>query len=151
MSRLFVTLRVGDHQALLSMGILQARILEGAAVQGIFLIQGSNPGFPILQVDSLLSEPPGRPRHKYIYALFLSQLNSHSSRKTLENRPFASWLWALGQGRAPLLDFGATKGLHGVGVVGEGSYIRAFKMLLNTQGNMYQDIQCSFACRSKHF
>jgi len=32
------------------MGILQARILEGVAVQGIFLIQGSNPGFLILQV-----------------------------------------------------------------------------------------------------
>ena len=85
-----MTLQAGDHQALLSMGILQARILEGVNVQGIFLIQGSNPGLLILQVDSLPSEPPGRPRHKYVYALFLSQLNSHSSRKTLENGPFAS-------------------------------------------------------------
>ena len=63
----------------------------------------------------------------------------------------ADFLWALGQGRAPLPGFGATQGLRGVGVVGEGSYIRAFTMLLSTQGNVYRNVQCSFACRSKHF
>ena len=32
-----------------------------ALFQGIFLTQGSNPGLPALQVDSLLSEPPRKP------------------------------------------------------------------------------------------
>ena len=30
-------------------------------LQGIFLTQGSNPGLPALQEDSLPSEPPGKP------------------------------------------------------------------------------------------
>ena len=50
------------RQALLSMGILQARILERVAIpllQGIFPTQGSNLGLP--QADSLPSEPPGKP------------------------------------------------------------------------------------------
>ena len=33
-------------------------------LQGIFPIQGSNPGPPALQEDSLPSEPPGKPRKK---------------------------------------------------------------------------------------
>ena len=32
-----------------------------ALLQGIFLTQGSNPGSPTLQVDSLPSEPPAKP------------------------------------------------------------------------------------------
>ena len=32
-------------------------------LQGIFLTQGSNPGLLHWQVDSLLSEPPGKPDH----------------------------------------------------------------------------------------
>ena len=32
-----------------------------ALLQGIFLTQGSKPGSPTLQADSLLSEPPGEP------------------------------------------------------------------------------------------
>ena len=31
-------------------------------LQGIFLTQGSNPGAPALWVDSLPSEPPGKPQ-----------------------------------------------------------------------------------------
>ena len=31
-------------------------------LQGIFLTRESNPGFPALQADSLLSEPPGKPQ-----------------------------------------------------------------------------------------
>ena len=53
--QLFATPWTVAHQDPLSMGILQARILEWIAMpsllQGIFPIQGSNPG--------LLSEPPG--------------------------------------------------------------------------------------------
>ena len=41
-------------------GILQARMLEWVAIQGIFLTQGSNLGFLHWQVDSLPSEPLGK-------------------------------------------------------------------------------------------
>jgi len=44
-------------------GILQTRILEWVASpfsRGIFPVQGSNPG-PALQVDSLPTEPQGKP------------------------------------------------------------------------------------------
>ena len=34
-----------------------------ALLQGIFPIQGSNPGSPALQADSLPSEPPGKPMY----------------------------------------------------------------------------------------
>ena len=43
-------------------GMLQAKILEWVAIPfygGIFLSQGTKPG--LLQVDSLLSEPPRKP------------------------------------------------------------------------------------------
>ena len=46
-------------------GILQARKLEWAAIillQGIFLIQGSNPGLLHGRRTFLPSEPPGKPR-----------------------------------------------------------------------------------------
>ena len=49
------------HQAPLSMGILQARILEWLAIlcsRGSS--QGSKPRSPSLQADSLPSEPPGK-------------------------------------------------------------------------------------------
>ena len=44
--------------------ILQARTLEWVAIpftRGIFPTQGWNPGLLLWQVDSLLSEPPGKP------------------------------------------------------------------------------------------
>ena len=43
-------------------GILQGRILECVAIP---FSRGLNPGLPTLQVDSLLSEPPGKPYVKY--------------------------------------------------------------------------------------
>ena len=52
------------YQAPLSMGFLQARILEWVAIpfsRRIFPTQESNPGPPTLQADSLPSEPPGKP------------------------------------------------------------------------------------------
>ena len=45
-------------------GILQARMLEWVAIpycRGIFLTQGLKTAFPVLQADSLLSEPPRKP------------------------------------------------------------------------------------------
>ena len=48
-----------------------------ALLQGIFLTQGSNPGIeprsPALQVDSLLSEPPGKPKTTGVCSLSLFQ------------------------------------------------------------------------------
>ena len=62
-------------------GILQARILEWVAIpfQGIFPNQGSNPGLPQLRADSLLSEPPRKPKNtgvgglSHLYGNFLSR------------------------------------------------------------------------------
>ena len=59
-----VTPRIAAHQAPLSVGFLQARILEWVAIpfsRGIFPTQELNPGPPTLQADSLPSEPPGKP------------------------------------------------------------------------------------------
>ena len=50
-------------------GILQARILELVAyplLQGIFPIQGSNPGLQHWQACSLPLAPPGEPFSQYI-------------------------------------------------------------------------------------
>ena len=52
-----------SHQAPLSMGILQARILEWVAcpTPGDLPNPGTEPGSLTLQADSLPSEPPGKP------------------------------------------------------------------------------------------
>ena len=64
--QLFVTLWTLAHQALLSMGILQARILEWAAMpsSGDLPNLGIEPRSPTLQVDSLPSELSVKPRNK---------------------------------------------------------------------------------------
>ena len=57
-------------------GILQARILElGIAqlLQGIFPAQGSNPGLPTLQADSLPAEPQEKPKNTGVGSLSLPQ------------------------------------------------------------------------------
>ena len=63
------------HQALLSMGIFQARILELIAMPSSRDLP--NPGikhkFPTLQADSLLSEPPEKPKNTGVGSLFLLQ------------------------------------------------------------------------------
>ena len=54
-------------------GILQARILEWVAIhsllQGDLLDPGTEPGSPALQVDSLLSKPPGKPTVRIVKGL----------------------------------------------------------------------------------
>ena len=58
------TLGTVAHQAPLSMGFLQARMLEcHALLQGIFPTQGSNPSFlsPAFAGSSLPLAPPGKP------------------------------------------------------------------------------------------
>ena len=69
------------HQAPLSMGILQARILEKVAMPSSR--RSSNPGIKprsaALQADSLPSEPPGKPKntgvgsHSLLQGMFLTQ------------------------------------------------------------------------------
>ena len=57
-------------------GILQARILEWEAFlfsRGSSPTQGSNPGLPTLQVDSLPAEPPGKPKNTGVGSLSLLQ------------------------------------------------------------------------------
>ena len=72
----FVTLSTVARQVPLSMGILQARILEWVAMpfQGIFPTRGSSqPRSLSLQVDSLPSEPPGKPKNTGMSSLSLLQ------------------------------------------------------------------------------
>ena len=75
--RFFVTLRTVARQAPLSMGILQARILEWVAVPssgGSSQPRDPNAGLsPALQVDFLLSEPPGKPKNTGMGSLSLLQ------------------------------------------------------------------------------
>ena len=42
-------------------------------LQGIFPTQGSDPGLPILQADSLPAEPPGKPKNTGVGSLSLPQ------------------------------------------------------------------------------
>ena len=63
--RLFATPWTVARQTPLSMGILQARILEWVAMRssrGIFPTQGLELGSPALQADSLPAELPRKPR-----------------------------------------------------------------------------------------
>ena len=53
-------------------GILQARILKWVAIffSGDLPDPGIEPGAPALQVDSLLSEPPGKPTYMNIQLIY---------------------------------------------------------------------------------
>ena len=62
--QLFATPWKVAHQAPLSVGFFKARILEWLPFpsSGDLLYPGTEPRSPVLQADSLLSEPPGKPR-----------------------------------------------------------------------------------------
>ena len=62
--QLFATPWAIAHQAPLSMGILQARILEWLPFPspGDLPDPGIEPGCPALEADALTSEPPGKPQ-----------------------------------------------------------------------------------------
>ena len=51
------------------------RVSGLSLLQGIFLTQGSNPGLPALQVDSLPAEPPGKPKNPGVGSLSVLQGN----------------------------------------------------------------------------
>ena len=57
-----------DHQALLSMGVLQARTLEWVTISssGDLPNSGIEPRSPALQTDSLPSEPPRKDSEKCV-------------------------------------------------------------------------------------
>ena len=46
-------------------GILQARMLEVVAIPGVLPDPGTEPRFPVLQADSLMTEPPGKPIRRW--------------------------------------------------------------------------------------
>ena len=71
--QLFVTPWTAARQDPLSMEILQVRILEWVAVPSSR--ESSQLGSPALQVDSLPSEPPGKPKNTGVGSLFLLQGN----------------------------------------------------------------------------
>ena len=60
-------------QAPLSMGILQARILENLLLQGNLPNPGIKPSSPALQADSLPSKAPGKPKNTGVGSLTLLQ------------------------------------------------------------------------------
>ena len=63
--------------------------------QGIFPTQGLNPGLPALQADSLLAEPPGKPKNTGVSSLSLLQrifLTQESNRDPcIAGRFFTNW------------------------------------------------------------
>ena len=74
--RLFATLRTTALQAPLSMGILQARILEGVTLPCL-LNPGMEPRSPALQAESLPSEPPGCTWINFVGIQFPAELQRH--------------------------------------------------------------------------
>ena len=73
-AQLCLTLQI--HQAPLSVGILQARILKWAAMpssRGSFPIPGIKLEPPELQMDRLLSEPLGKPKGNTVIVLLMGE------------------------------------------------------------------------------
>ena len=90
--RLFVTLRIVAHQPPLSMGILQARILEGAASR---FSSGSSqprdqikPRSPTVQADSLPTEPSEKPENRD-WTTIPTQL-THQMKSIHHARPYSA-------------------------------------------------------------
>ena len=77
------------HPAPLSMAFSRQGILEWVAIlsPGIFPTQDRTPVFPILQEDSLLSEPPGKPKETLLQRGLLLLLLSHFSPVRLSTTP----------------------------------------------------------------
>ena len=102
-----VTLWTVAHQAPLSMRILQPRILECVAMPSSW--GSSQPRSPALQADSLLSEPPGKPKNTGVGSLSLLQQifpTQESNRDLLHCRRF---LYQLSYQGSPMLCWEATK------------------------------------------
>lgn len=63
-------------QAPCSWGVLGQEACWGGVVMGSFYIQGSNPGLPTLQADSLTSELPGKPYCNISFMLLYINCNN---------------------------------------------------------------------------
>ena len=93
--RLFVTPWTVAHQASLSMGFSRQEYRSGLPypLPGVFPIQGSNPclgASPALQVDSVPTEPPGKPHRTYHKtSLFFTSLSPHRSLTKRQKRYFS--------------------------------------------------------------
>ena len=84
-------------------------------LQGIFPTQGSNPGLPALQADSLPSEPPGEPLSLFLLtfimlgsrdcSISIFQMGNEISERLKILLPAVLWLLSQGLhlGRLPLL------------------------------------------------
>ena len=72
---LFVTSRIVAHQAPLSVGFSRQKYWSGLPCPppGDLPNPGIEPRSPVLQVDSSLSEPPGKPKNTGVGNLFLLQ------------------------------------------------------------------------------
>ena len=79
-------------QAPLSIGFSRQEYWRGChfLLHGIFLNQGSNPGFPALQADSLPSEPPGKPIPEHIHHL-KKEPCTHQCHSVFSLPPCSSW------------------------------------------------------------
>ena len=94
----FVTPWTAARKALLSMGILQARILEvscHALLQGTSPTQGSYPGLPHCKWDSLPTESPGKSKNTGVGSLSLLQGNFLTQElnrvSSIASRFFTNW------------------------------------------------------------
>ena len=107
-----------------------------ALLQGIFPTQGSNPGLPHLQVNSLLSESPGKPMNTGVDSLSLLQgifLTQESNWGLLHYRQI---LYQLSYQRSPIVQL-SCQNLAGMVrlqlVPGSQTPVRPARLLIGTE------------------
>ena len=134
-AQLFVTLWTLAFQAPLSMGIPQAKLLGWTAMpsfKGSFQ-SGTKSRSPALQADSLLSEPPGKPKNSRVGSLSLLQgiLIQESNQGLMHCRRI---LYQLSYRGSPYTQHGDSLLLYILNVQGEYIYTYtygSFKMLMS--------------------
>ena len=133
--QLFVTPWTLACQALLSMGIPQAKLLGWTAIpsfRGSFQSRIKSRS-PALQADSLLSEPPGKPKNTGVGSLSLLQgiLTQESNQGLMHCRRI---LYQLSYRRSPYIQHSDSLLLYILNVQGEYIYTNtygSFKMLMS--------------------
>ena len=79
-----------------------------ALLQGIFSTQGLNPGLPTLQVDSLQSELPGKPKNTGVGCHAFSMVSSQPRDLTRSPHTAGRFFYSLSHQRSPrILEWGA--------------------------------------------
>ena len=93
--QLFAILWIVPHLAPLYMGSLQARILEWVALPSSRGSFQPRDWIQTMQADSLLSEPPGKPKNTEVGSLFLLRgifpTNNQTGVSCIAGRFFTSW------------------------------------------------------------